>query len=186
MTGTGTDWLRKQGFNDNGYTYIYYGQDSYDIRDQLKDAGFQFNRDLYWHCPYEKNQFSDKCFAVHYTTVLQLMAYGKGFYFEETSKQIKAKIDSYLPPSNSTFVEPDEDGKIRAHVRCTSIRQVESMYGMTNLYTFENDMGDKIIWYSSSSPSVEVGDEGDLIGTFKKHDTFRNEAQTVVTRVKLQ
>lgn len=186
MKGIGAEWLEKQGFNENGYTYVYYGQDSYEIKSMLKDAGFRFSRELMWHCPNKDNFYADKCFEVHYTTVLQLMAYGKGFYFEDAAQKIKAKIDSYLPPSNSAFVEPDEDGKIRTHAKCTSIRQIDGVYGLTNLFTFENDMGDKIIWYSSSCPNIEVGDEGELVGTFKKHDTFRNVAQTVITRAKLK
>lgn len=183
---TKTDWLEKEGFNSNGCTYVYYGADSYSIKDQLKAAGFRFNRDLLWHTADADNAFKDKCFEVHYTTVLQLMNYGRGFYFETTEKKIKDKIASYnpKPESNSKFIEP-VNGKIDVEAECIDHKVINSMYGLSNLFVFK--AGEDIIsWFTSSNPSIEVGDKGELVGCFKKHETYNGINTTYITRARLK
>lgn len=187
MKGIGAEWLEKQGFNENGYTYVYYGQDSYEIKSMLKDAGFRFNRELMWHCPDKDNFYAAKCFEVHYTTVLQLMAYGKGFYFEDTAQKIKAKIDSYLPPSNSAWSFGEVKDKVNdIEVIIKENKPLETIYGIINIIKFETANLDVLSWWTSCEIKNNIGDKVLLSGTIKSLSVYKGVKETVLTRCKIK
>ena len=57
-------WLKDNGFNENLETYVYFLDNSYEIKETLKDDGFRFNKVLYWHTPELKEEYSDKTIKV--------------------------------------------------------------------------------------------------------------------------
>ena len=66
-------------------------------------------------------------------------------------------------------------------------RYIESHYGGSYLYTFEDTSGNTLKWFKSDSKleGVKAGDTFPLTGTVKKHDEFRGIKQTLLTRCKL-
>lgn len=45
-------WLEKNGFNtETEVTYVIWGDDTYAIKDWLKEQGCKFNPVLKWHAP---------------------------------------------------------------------------------------------------------------------------------------
>ena len=48
---TKAEWLEKHGFNTDGVTYCIYGEDTYAIKDWLKEQGAKYNPILKWHIP---------------------------------------------------------------------------------------------------------------------------------------
>ena len=55
------DWPRNNGFNDDNLTFIFTIGNTYEIKDELKEAGYKFNRELGWHGaePFEKEIDAD-------------------------------------------------------------------------------------------------------------------------------
>ena len=180
-------WLKKLGFDDNGYTYVYSGLDSYDIRADLKDAGFRFSQELMWHTDDPQNAYSLMCFPVHYTTVLELYTWGEGAFFPNVKEFIRSKIAKLNPIEESGgYVEPDGDGKVRAYVVCADIKEVDGMYGPQQVVTFQEIDGDGVLtWYTTSNFQFGIGDTFTIQGTFKKNSEYRGLKSTIVSRVKV-
>lgn len=67
----------------------------------------------------------------------------------------------------------------------------DGMYGTTYILKFVDDAGHSFTWFSSSGTDAkgEIWGEGGEVyygtGTVKKHDTFREEKQTILTRATL-
>ncbi len=70
--------------------------------------------------------------------------------------------------------------------RCMSVRRFDGDYGPRDLCRFSDDAGNTIIWWATSEPRLTIGYVYTFKATIKKHDTFNGEAQTVVTRAKLE
>lgn len=68
----------------------------------------------------------------------------------------------------------------------------EGRYGWTTVLGLMTTDGDVLTWFASGDPSYKnsddepaVGDHVSITGTVKKHDEYKGEAQTAVTRCKL-
>jgi hypothetical protein len=66
----------------------------------------------------------------------------------------------------------------------SSVRGVDTMYGMLYFVTFLDNNGNMILYKGSAPPKENTGAKGLLSGTIKAHDSFNNNKQTVVQRVK--
>jgi hypothetical protein len=64
------------------------------------------------------------------------------------------------------------------------LNSFESQYGTVWIYKFRSDDGDAITWFASSGQGIAIGDRGLLTATVKKHEEYKGEKQTVVTRGK--
>jgi len=51
-----------------------------------------------------------------------------------------------------------------------------------NQHKFVDRDGNVFVWWASSDPGTEVGETYDVVATIKKHDSFRGENQTVLSR----
>ncbi len=64
------------------------------------------------------------------------------------------------------------------------VRRIEGYYGTTTLTKFLAG-DDTLVWFRSGDKSdLAVGDTVSITGTVKKHDQFKDEKQTVITRAK--
>jgi hypothetical protein len=69
-------------------------------------------------------------------------------------------------------------------VKVLSTRDIESDYGLSVLYTFQDDDGNLYkTFYSGSSWSADVDDVLLITGTVKKHEDFRGTKSTMLNRV---
>lgn len=67
-----------------------------------------------------------------------------------------------------------------------SIRYIESMYGVTTLYTLVTPDGNVVKWFSSTRAlGTDEGVVFTLRGTVKAHEEWKGQTQTVVTRCKI-
>ena len=64
------------------------------------------------------------------------------------------------------------------------VRFTDGYYGTTTIITLETATGDTLVWFASGSHDIEEGEYWVFDGTVKKHDTFNNTRQTIITRVK--
>jgi len=66
------------------------------------------------------------------------------------------------------------------------VRYTEGYYGTTTIIKFRDDVGNIFTWFASGGRDVERGARFTVRGTVKKHDEYRGEQQTVLTRCTLK
>ena len=178
-------WLQLNGFGENETTYVYALPDSYDIKDQLKEAGFQFNSSLLWHAAVILEGYEDKIVEIPLNEVVEISAWGEGHYMECAKQYVLDKIkEQFYEPSKSEWIGLEKEKLTNLPVVLTSIRDIETRYGWTQLVTFMN--GDnKIQWWTKVNIGYEIGEQLLMTATIKNHTTYKEEKITTVTRAKL-
>ena len=61
----------------------------------------------------------------------------------------------------------------------------EGRFGMTYIYKFRCSAGNALTWFASRDQGIAKGDVVTLTGTVKKHDDYKGEKQTILTRCKI-
>lgn len=177
-------WLEKNGFDEKGYTYVLVGLNSYEIKEQLKDAGWVYSPVLRWHnsVPGDFPQ-NVKCF--HWTCLFELMAYGDFVPFPDTQSKIDGFIQDAMPESTSQYV--GEIGDRLKKIPVTFVRRhgFTGAYGYTEVLSFKDEKGNSLSWFTSVNPDIEPNTKCILSGTVKKHEEYRGEKITYLTRCRL-
>lgn len=76
--------------------------------------------------------------------------------------------------------------KISLSAKYISRSQFDSRFGLCYKYSFEDGQGRKISWLTSTEMRViEQGNVYTLVGTVKKHSTFKGNCETEITRAKV-
>lgn len=179
------EWLSSNGFNDNLTTFVYFSSDSYDIKDQLKDAGFRFDKVLLWHIAEVPEQYKDSCIEISFSEIGDFSAWGAGHFRIGAKDYVANKILSMRPASNSEWIGQEKEKISDLPVTLVSIRGFEGHYGYTQVVKFLN--GDNIItWFTATHIPFEPGDELFLSGTIKKLDEYKGDKTTIVTRCRMK
>ena len=84
-----------------------------------------------------------------------------------------------------------EGEKITVDVRVEGIHEFESRYGAGRIVRMRDGESNQVVWFTSSYPAklVDAQNAGALVritGTVKQCGSYQGEAQTVVTRVKVE
>ena len=176
-------WLEKHGFSAEGFTYCVIGDNTYSIKDFLKENGYKFDPTLKWHGPAPLDlpvgyghltlAFDDIC---EWDSKL-----GEACYFEKTKAIVDKAFKEAAGPSLSEFV-----GEVGQRLRnktaiYVSTRGFAGMYGWTNIHTFQIGE-DVLVWFTACEVEAEVGAPVILSGTVKKHEEFRGVKTTQLSR----
>ena len=175
----------KLGFGENEKAYLVYGDDTFAIKDKLKELGARFDPTLKWFFSKEVELPEGyKLCAMSFDELYNYNPQSKWAEFKEDAKAIVSRrIAELKGPSTSVYypgVEKERIHNITAKVK--SIHGFEGMYGYTSVYTFTS--GDYVfVWITSKcNMNLAVGDTVDLTGTIKKFDEYMGVAQTYLTR----
>lgn len=177
-------WLEKNGFSPEGFTYCVIGDNTFSIKDWLKEQGFKFNPTLKWHTNTQVNlpqgytllklSFDDICEWDD--------RFKQAFYNERAKEKIQKATAEAMGPSLSEYV--GEVGERLRNLTATykSSRGFAGQYGWTNIHTFE--IGDDIlVWFTAVDlDHLEKGEPIILTGTVKKHEEFRGVKTTQLSR----
>ena len=80
----------------------------------------------------------------------------------------------------------EEGKKITFTATINGISYVSTAYGSSTLYTLRTKDGDVVKWFSTAGALGDItGKDVTLTATVKKHETFRDIKQTLVTRAKV-
>lgn len=176
-------WLEKNGFSMEGFTYCIFGEDTYSIKEWLKEQGCKFHPYLKWHCdrpldlPVGYGMIS---FSFDEICVWDEDA-GQAWYLEKSKEIIERRIKEAEGPSLSEYV-----GEVGERLRnltaiFKSTRGFSGKYGWTNIHTFQ--IGEDIlVWFTAKDLDLEKGQIVDLTGTVKKHEEFREVKTTQLSR----
>lgn len=181
-------WLKDNGFNENLETYVYFLDNSYEIKETLKDDGFRFNKVLYWHTPKLKEEYSDKTIKVALDEIAEISAWGTGYYKENAKDYIEKRMfDARGEKEGEWLGDPalDVDKKITVIATLVDIVEVSTRFGMTQLVKFVDELGNSINWWTSVEIKYEVGTKLSIAGTIKGFDRYKNKKITVMKRCKL-
>lgn len=178
-------WFIRNGFNEEKITYIYFPLDSYDIKEELKAAGFKYNPILLWHAAEVPDEYSDKCILVSFDEVAEMDIFGAGAYKVEAKSLVEEKLKEARPASKSKWIGEEKEKIAELPVILASIRTFEGYYGQSQIIKFLNE-DNVIIWFTATNIKFEIGDSLLLSGTIKKLETYKDRAQTVMTRCQLK
>ena len=178
------DWMLRNGFNTDGVTYCIVGEDTYSIKDALKEMGCTYNSLLGWHCDEVLSLTEDYSIVpVEFDEVFEWnQKNGMAFDKETAAEHLAKKFGKLRKPSNSEFLE-GEIGQRLYHLTVTFVGSYGFVgrYGWINIYKFKQ--GDNAIsWFSTKEIEIEKGTAVDLTGTIKNFSEYREEKTTILTR----
>lgn len=74
--------------------------------------------------------------------------------------------------------------QIEFEAEVTGVYGTEGFYGHTDIVKFKDADGNLFTWFASDYTNLERGDRMEIKGTIKKHETYRDIKQTILTRCK--
>ena len=177
-------WLQENGFNEEGYTYIYFPKNSYDVKEELKAAGFMWHQFMLWHSASAEG-YEDKVVKVHKDEIMEFTVFGQPFLFESAAQLIKDRVKAARPQSLSEWIGEEKEKLVELPVELHKRTGFQGQFGWTNVYTFLYDGKHIITWFSAKDLEYAEGASVLLSATIKDRTTYGDEKQTVVTRAKV-
>lgn len=179
----------KLGFGEDEKAYLVYGDDTFAIKDKLKELGARFDPTLKWFFSKEVELPEGyKLCAMSFDELYNYNPQSKWAEFKEDAKAIVSQRMAELKgPSTSIYYPGVEKERIRnITAKVDSIRGFEGMYGYTSVYTFTS--GDYVfVWMTSKCDlGLAVGETVDLTGTIKKFDEYMGVKNTYLTRCSIK
>ena len=175
----------KLGFGEDEKAYLVYGDDTFAIKDKLKELGARFDPTLKWFFPNkvalpEGYNLCEMSFDELYNYTPQ----NKWAEFKEDAKAIVSRRMVELKgPSTSVYYPAAEKERIRnITAKVDNIRGFEGAYGYTSVYTFTSE-NYVFVWMTSKCDvNLAIGQTVDLTGTIKKFDEYMGVKNTYLTR----
>lgn len=184
-------WLEENGFNAENVTYVYFPADSYDVKETLKENGFRFNYNLFWHIAEIPVGYEDKVIPIQLEDVVEISAWGEGHYTIGSKEKVEAAMKAARPHAEnpSEWVGEVKDKIVDLQATLTDIHNYQSRYGISSIVKFVTPEGNILKWFTSVNLNFEVGDEVLVSATIKElvNDKYEDDAKvTIVTRAKLK
>ena len=166
------------GFGEQGFIWLFKGE-TYENLDWFHDSPCRYARTWGWYLPSDIPMPEPLPANI---TPVKLEWDEVSFEDQLISEdQIKAVADAKLfDPSPSKHVGKIGD-RLDLMLTCDKAVQSQSIYGISTFHVF-HDQHDNIFTWSTTSKCLEEGETYHIKGTVKGHDTYRNAAQTALTR----
>lgn len=172
------NFFKWNNFSDAGYSWVAIG-DTFKIKEELKSAGAKFNRELGWHFRSEPSEF--KTVRITLDDVTRKDCDGRIKYKEDAYDFINELKMQFIEPTNSEWV--GEIGqKITIIGVLKDVHQFQSAFGLTNVFSFDDEDENTIVWMTTKHVPIEIGMHCELSGKIKAHNTFRGDKQTLLSR----
>lgn len=178
-------WLADNGFNKNGETYMYFGE-SYEIKDELKAAGFKFDYLLKWHIAEVPDQYRDKVAMFTVDQLYEISAWGKGVQKEDAQKIVENRVMELNGVEETEWFGNIGDKIDKVRMTLSRKSGFEGRYGYTNIYIFTDKERHKFQWFTATNQTAAVGSEVYVSGTIKSHDEYKGSKTTTLTRCKIK
>lgn len=176
-------WLEKNGFNKEEITYVVTG-DSYSIKDDLKSAGFIYDRVLRWHKA-DPGNYADRVVPVNLSDVIEMSAWGEGHYLTSAQDFVAGLIAPKTPETSVSAWIGEIGDKFLDTVTFVRKGWCDTRFGGSNIYTFNDAEGNELVWFSSVLLKKEVGETFKIKATIKAHNEYKGKKNTVITRAKV-
>ena len=179
--------LTKWGYDaENPLIWLVGGGNTYEIKDQLKEAGCKFNPNFGWYCNHEfEVPAGYDLVSINFLDVYTWFPLAKRFELKDNAKEIADAAKKVIEPeSHSEFIGEIKERLRDIHAKLVSEREINSYYGTSILYTFAQNEN-ILVWFCSGCPidkDIHIGDEILLTGTVKAHDEYNGIKQTKLNR----
>lgn len=189
-------WLKSWGFSEQGEAWIVMGK-TYEIREELKNAGATYRDTFGWHFDHPVEGFSTIKISIN--DIMYVNSDGEaetlGYYemngtltwnlfeIEEYLKNRKDQWEKENAPKTEWYGSVKD--KVSLTVKLTRRGSYETLYGVTYVYTFEDVEGHQLVWKTGTWLEQEEGAEVTLSGTVKAHSEYKGIKQTELTRCKV-
>ena len=179
------NFFKSMYLSENGDAYVVLGN-TYEIKEQLKEAGAKFKYELGWYFDHEVNEFPTEC--VHRDDFMNKLANDTyTIDWDKLTELVEDIKERNKPVSTSEHVGVVGE-KLYKKLTLKSIFTFVShfsYYGELNaIYKFEDENGNVYIW-KTSCKDLEEGEVYKLSGIVKEHSEYKGEKQTVLTRCKI-
>ena len=183
------EWLKKNGFTSDGFTAVYIGANSFDVKNELKEQGWKYSPIFGWRSADVsaiETYGEDNVAILSVDQLVSFNIYGEGCFLSTCANLIQQLKDAHKPQSLSNWVGTEKEKLVDLPVVIQRITGFGSRFGWTNVITFTSG-NDILTWFTSSDISdFEQGEEYLLSATVKEHTMYKDEKQTVLLRVKLK
>lgn len=176
------EWLRRNGFNEEGNTYIVIGE-TYSIKEELKEAGFRFDSVFMWHQNQVPAGYEDRVVCFHYSSLVEFSAWGEGHYLDGARKKVQDAVNLPEAAPASEWLEGDKFDNLV--VTFTKKNGFAGKFGWTNIFTFQTENDNVLVWFTATEPDIKLGDNLFLSGKIKDRTEYKGLKQTVVTRCRI-
>ena len=179
--------LEKFGFSaDDPKVYLVVGENTYNIKDELKERGGRFCPEFNWYFTKETEIPEGYSLApIDFEEVYDWNPLRKRIELKENAAEIAAAVRMrYASNSNSDFVGEVKERLRDLKVTLSGARAVSSNWGTSIMFTFDYE-GNTLVWFTSSPPDEDkaiVGNEYLLTGTVKDHKLYDGVKQTYLNR----
>lgn len=178
------DWLEKNNFSADGYTYIITG-DSYSIKDELKAGGWRFDPVIKWHKA-DPAGYEDRVIKIYVEDCFEGSAWGDYHYKTGSKDYIDNLLAAAQPKSTSEWIGAVGDKLKDVKVQLTRKYSFDGKYGVTTVYNFVTEDGNNLTWFSSTYQPYDIGEWMKIkYTTIKDHNEYKGVKSTVITRTKL-
>lgn len=183
------EWLKKNGFTSDGFTAVYIGANSFDVKNELKEQGWKYSPIFGWRSADVSaidTYGEDNVAILSADQLVSFNLYGEGFFLSTCANLVQQLKDAHKPQSLSNWVGTEKEKLVDLPVVIQRITGFGSRFGWTNVITFVSG-NDILTWFTSSDISdYEQGEEYLLSATVKEHTMYKDEKQTVLLRVRLK
>ena len=179
------EWLEYNNFSKDGIAYCITGDNTYNIKDWLKEQGCTYSPLLKWHIA-EPIDLPEGYF-------IKEVKFDDIYTWEDNDAWEKESAKGFLKklfalekePSNSEWIEGNIGDRVRnMTARVMKIRGFNGAWGYTSVYTFKS--GENILtWFTQSDPEIEENDLIDITFTIKNFTEYLGEKQTQISRPKI-
>lgn len=178
------DFLRQNGFDEAGNTYLITGGNTYVIKETLKELGYKYSNLLKWHGTKEYQSDNPEYISIkiNFDDIYVWNDADKVAYFTvEAENRIRDAISATYPPSKSEYI-----GTLKERLRNLTVvykysRGFNGAYGYTYVHTFAQ--GDNIlVWFTAKALDFEEGEPINLTGTVVNFEEYKGTKITKVNR----
>ena len=178
---------KKIGFGSDLKAYLVYGDNTYAIKNILKEKGARFNPILKWYFATEQ-ELPEGYFLcpIDFDDIYKYNPLTNWVDYKETAKEVVSKkIAELKEPSTFVFYPAPEGSRLRnITAKVEKIKGFNGIYGYTRVYNFVS--GDYyFVWMTASQQQIACGDIVDLTGTIKKFDEYMGIKGTHLSRCKV-
>ena len=174
------------GFGEKGFIWIFKGATpgaTYENLDWFRASPCRYTRVWGWYLP-SNIEMPDPLPA----NIEPMKLSWDQVSFEDqliTDEEIVKVVDSMLYDAGTSRHIGKVGDRIEFDATCTRVSMSQSIYGISYFIVLTDSEGNIYTW-NTTSRSLDEGKPYHIKGTVKAHNTFRNTAQTALTRCRVE
>lgn len=184
---TKSEWLKANGFSEDGKTYLVIGN-SYGIKDDLKAKGFKFSPLLRWHGDSNEYALPSNCYyyVLYYSQIFIWNEEQGVTFMKEGARDFLDNLFNPPRQSLSKYQGSIGDKLNISNCEVVNVGGYAGGYGYTWIYTFRDKCENEYSWFTTVNKALSIGMICNVTGTIKEFKEYKGVETTVLTRCKIE